>query len=171
MKSLLCLCLILLTASQLSAETYSWVDDSGVWNFSDDFNSVPKKYRKNVGRRADADNSQVLQNLPELEKSQAPALKSEPATEINNKQLYNGKTHGDWRKEFDAHEVELQRLEQRLVQMQAVLKKPVNTSRSSLSSLLAEYEALRVEYKEKYRIYSELMESARRAGLTVEMKK
>ncbi len=171
MKSLLCLCIILLTASQLSAATYSWVDDSGVWNFSDDFHSVPKKYRKNVVRRGDADNSQVPQNTPELDKSQTPALRSEPVTEINSKQFYNGKTHGEWRKEFDAQEAELQRLEQRLLQMQTVLKKPDNTTRSKLSSLLAEYEALRVEYKEKYKIYSELLESARKAGLTVEMKK
>ncbi len=170
MIRILCLCFILLTASQLFAETYSWVDDAGVWNFTEDFNRIPKKYRKSVERRGDTENAQTRQKSPVQETNQTSALKSVVATDKDN-QLYNGKSYDAWRKELDAQEAELKRLEQRLEQMQSNIKKSGNISRERQSEQLREYESLSVEYKDRYKIYSDLLESARKAGLTVEMKK
>ncbi|MBV5339309.1 MAG: DUF4124 domain-containing protein [Deltaproteobacteria bacterium] len=53
MKSYICLGFILLLVAPLHAETYSWVDDSGTYNLTEDYSSVPKKYRKKVKRRED----------------------------------------------------------------------------------------------------------------------
>lgn len=170
MIRILCLCFILLAAPQLYAETYSWVDDAGVWNFTEDFNSIPKKYRESVERRGDAESAQTRQKSPVQETNQTPALKSVVATDKDN-QLYNGKSYDAWRKEFDAHEAELKRLEQRLVRMQGVIKKSGNLSREHQSEQVREYEVIRSKYKDRYKIYSDLLESARKAGLTVEITK
>ncbi|MFZ2950090.1 MAG: DUF4124 domain-containing protein, partial [Desulfuromonadaceae bacterium] len=53
MKSYICLGFILLLATPLYAETYSWVDDSGTYNFTEDYSRVPKKFQKKVKRRED----------------------------------------------------------------------------------------------------------------------
>lgn len=167
MRALLCLCLVLLTAGPLSAETYSWVDGEGVLNFSDDFNTVPKKYRKGV-KRLGEENSPVQQKDPMLEKTEAPATKPVVAADG---QLYAGKTQAAWRGEFDRQEAELKRLEIRLEQQRSVLKKAGQLSRARQTELFAEYETTRQEYNDKYKLYSDLLESARKAGLTVEIGK
>lgn len=171
MKILLSVCMVLLAAPQLFAETYSWVDEAGVSNFSDDYYSVPKKYRKSVRRSGDDDNSQPEQKSPLTEKNQTTTAKPKSAAEAD-KQLYDGKTQDMWRKEFDLHESELKRLELRLEELQQTLNaRPDQSSREQRSELYKEHEALRVEYKDKYKIYGELIESARKAGLVVEIKK
>ena len=170
MKRLLCLFIVVLTASQVAAETYSWVDDAGTTNFSDDFNSVPKKYRKKVRRFGDSDDVQTQPTEKVLQKSESSGLKSATAGDAD-KQLYNGKTQEAWRKEFEAQEAELKRLEMSLGQLQDMIKKPNQVSRERQPELYKEYEAVREEYNAKYKSYGDLMESARKAGLTVEIKK
>lgn len=164
-RTLLCLCTILLTVAPLAAETYSWVDGDGVWNFSDDFNSIPKKYRK--GAKLIGDDSSPAQ--PAAAAPQNAASASQPPTAVE--QLYSGKSQAAWRKEFDQQEAELNRLELRLEELQGKLKDAGRFSRARQTEMFAEYEAMRVEYKDKYKHYSDLIESARKAGLTVEIKK
>jgi len=170
MKTIVCMALLMLLSTQSGAETYSWIDESGTYNYSDDYNSVPKKYRKSVGRRGDEGVAKPQADAPVPVKSEATALKPATATDAD-KLLYDGKTQEDWRKGFDVREAELKRLEQRMGQIQATLKNPSNSERGSLSALIAEHEALGKEYKEKYKLYSDLVESARKAGLNVVMKK
>ena len=161
---------MLLLSTQSGAETYSWIDENGTYNYSDDYNRVPKKYRKSAGRRGDDDNTPTLQKAPLPEKNDKPGLKPVLAADTD-KQFYNGKTQAAWRKEFDVQETELKRLELRLEQLQGTIKKPGSLSRERQSELIREYETVRLEYKNKYRIYSDLIESARKAGLSVEIKK
>jgi len=157
-------------STQSGAETYSWIDDNGTYNFSDDYGRVPEKYRKSAGRRGDDGAVKPSADAPVPVKSEATAI--QPATAADaDKPLYDGKTQEVWRKEFDVREAELKRLELRMEQIQATLKNPVNSARGSLSSLITEHETLGKEYKEKYKLYSDLVESARKAGLTVVMKK
>lgn len=170
MKTIICMAVLVLLSTQSGAETYSWIDEHGTYNYSDDYNSVPKKYRKNVGRRGDDGAAKTPAEAPVPVKSEATAVK--PATAADgDKRLYDGKTQEEWRKEFDVREAELKRLELRSEQLQTILRKPVNISRGSYSELMNEYDALRKEYNEKYKLYSDLVESARKAGLTVVMKK
>lgn len=172
MRTLFCLAILMLLSAQSSAETYSWIDENGTHNYSDDYNSVPKQYRKSVGRRGDLIDPDRPQNVVTTEKISGEKKTEQPVvSDAGEKQLYGGKTHEAWRKEFDIQEAELMRLELRLGQLRASLKNPVNSTRGSFSAFLSEYDALRAEYKEKYKIYSDLIESARKAGLTVEMKK
>lgn len=171
MKFFLCLCIVLLTASQSSAETYSWVDADGVWNYSDDFYSIPKKYRKKAKRTTDEVTDQAEAKDPVSGKSEPSTPKSVIAADAQ-KQLYNGKTQEAWRAEFDLHEAELKRLEVRLEELRTTLNaKPNQLPRERQTEMYKEYEDLRVEYKGKYSAYSELIESARKAGLVVEIRK
>lgn len=170
MKTIVCMALLVLLSTQSGAETYSWIDENGTYNYSDDYNNVPKKYRKSAGRRGDDGAAKPPVDAPIPSKSESTAVK--PATAVDeDKPLYDGKTQEVWRKEFDAREAELKRLELRMEQIQTTLKNPVNSARGSLSSLIAEHETLGKEYKEKYKLYSDFVESARKAGLTVVMKK
>ena len=42
MRSFICLGFVLLLATQVNAEIYSWVDDSGTYNYTEDYSGVPK---------------------------------------------------------------------------------------------------------------------------------
>lgn len=171
MRLFLCVCILLLTAGQTCAETYSWVDADGVWNFSDDFYSIPKKYRKKAIRTADEGVAQSEANAAPAEKTELTAPKSANAADAQQ-QLYNGKTQEAWRTEFDAHEAELKRLELRLEELRNALNaKPSQIPRERQTEMYKEYEDVRVEYNGKYGAYSQLIDSARKAGLVVEMRK
>jgi hypothetical protein len=56
MKRIVALVAVMLLRSlPVMAETYTWTDNSGTVNFSDDYSSVPKEYRKNVRKLGDMD--------------------------------------------------------------------------------------------------------------------
>ncbi len=162
---------VLLLASQAGAETYSWIDDSGTHNFADDLSSVPRKYRKKVKRLGDTGNEPAVQR-PATPEKKSDTVQAPPASQSSaagdDKQLYDGKSRAVWRQEFDAHEAELQRLEQRLDVLQ---KQTANINAEQFAALKKDYDETRVLYLEKYKLYSELIGSARKAGLVVEMKK
>lgn len=157
--------------TQVSAETYSWVDDNGTYNFSEDFSSVPKKFRKKVKRLGDAGGGTVAPSSASTEKKSdvvlAAPVKSTPAA-ADDKQLYNGKSRDAWRQEFDTHEAELKALEQRLDEIQ---KQSTKASAEQFAVLKKDHDEARALYQQKYKVYSDLMESARKAGLSVEIKK
>lgn len=173
MKTIICMAVLLMLSTQSSAETYSWVDENGTYNFSDDYNSVPPKYRKSAGRRGNAASLESPQNTAVAEEKPALPENSEKMSGLQggDKQLYGGKTQETWRKELDVQVAELMRLEKRSEQIQTKLNKPVGISRSEYSALLNEYNSLRSEYDEKYKVYNDLIELARKAGLTVTNKK
>jgi len=172
MKRFIIVVAMLVMTTQAGAETYSWVDDKGTYSFSDDLSSVPKKYRKKAKRLGDAGSEPAAQPPASAEKKsdavQAPPVKPTPGA-ADDKQLYDGKNRDAWRQEFDVHEAELKTLEQRLDVMQ---KQTVNNmAAEQFATLKKEYDETKALYQQKYKVYSELIESARKAGLTVEIKK
>jgi len=46
---------MLLWSLPVMAETYTWTDKDGTVNYTDDYYSVPKAYRKNVRKLGDVD--------------------------------------------------------------------------------------------------------------------
>lgn len=182
MRFVLVIVFMLMLAGELGAETYSWVDESGTYNFSEDLSRVPKKYRKNVNRRGDMRKQDAAPAASPANASPEKSTQADPrqVEDSNGKsgglpggdtQLYGGKTQDAWRKELNVHESELNRLEQQLDQLQKQIKKPTGLSRERQSELVKEYENTRTNYNQKYKIYSELIESARKAGLVIEIKK
>jgi hypothetical protein len=154
------------------------VDENGTFNFSEDLSRVPKKYRKNVSRRGDMGGQGTAPANAGTEKSkQADPRQVEDSNGKpsglpgGDNQLYGGKTQDAWRKELNVHESELKMIEQQLDQIWKQINKPMGISRVRQSELTREYENTRVTYNQKYKIYSELIESARKAGLVIEIKK
>lgn len=172
MKSYICLGFILLLAAPLHAETYSWVDDSGTYNFTEDYSSVPKKYRKKVRRREDIQ-QEVPSVPPDSENASGKTEKAETksaVTQGDDKRLYGGKSRDDWRKELDVLEAELKGIEQHMEQVRKQAYDPKEISRVQLDEFKKEYEDSRVAYNQKYKEYTELIETIRKAGIQVDIK-
>lgn len=175
MRTLLGMALVLALAAPLGAETYSWVDDQGTYNYTEDFSQVPKKYRKKVNRRGDLSPAKGgASSSVGTEKSGAGESRSGGAQAGNgggNARLFGGKSEEAWRSELNLHELELRRLELLMEDQQREAQAPGGVSRERMAALIKEREESRAEYNRRYKAYLELLESARKAGFTVEMKK
>lgn len=173
MKSCICLGFILLLAAPLHAETYSWVDDSGTYNFTEDYSSIPKKYRKKVKRREDIQ-PEAQSVSPDSGSTSGKIEKMEPKPAVaqgNEKELYGGKSLADWRKELDVLEAELKSIEQHMEQVRKQISDTKEISRVQLDELKKDYDESRETYKQKYKSYTELIEIIRKAGIQVDIKK
>lgn len=175
MRALLGMAMVLTLAAPLGAETYSWIDDQGTYNFTEDFSQVPKKYRSKVNRQGDV--SPAKGEAPSgvgSEKSgagDASPRGAQAGTSGGNAPLFDGKTEEAWRSELNLRELELRRLEAILDDQQKEVQAPGGVTRERMTTLVKEREEIRSEYNLKYRAYLKLLESAQKAGFTVEMKK
>jgi len=180
MRVLFVIGMVLALAAPLYAESYSWVDDSGTFHFTEDYSRIPKKYRNKVNRRGDmSEQTQApAAGGPEDkagagESSKADASGGKTAAkpgDSNQQQLFGGKTEDAWRNEVALQEQELNKLEGALdtLRKQAAAR---GLSREQYAELKKEYDDARATYDQKYKDYSNLLESAKKAGLRVEMRK
>lgn len=165
---------ILLLASPLHSETYSWVDDGGTYNFTEDFSRVPKKYRKKVKRSEDVQQevkphvSPVSGNISR--QSEKVDVKSDAVPDGGN-ELYGGKSRTAWRKELDEREAELNSIEQHMEQVRKQISDPKGVTKAQFEMLKKDYDDNRAAYGQKYKSYTELIETIRKAGIPVEIKK
>ncbi|MFA7403726.1 MAG: DUF4124 domain-containing protein [Pelobacteraceae bacterium] len=174
MKLFLCIGFVLLFTTQLHAETYSWIDDSGTYNFTEDYSSIPKKYRKKLKRRDDVPQEAAPQAAANSEKPVRQTEKTDAKTaEVagGEKELYGGKSRAAWRKELDERETELSRIEQRMEQLRKLISEDKGFSKARFDDLRKEYGDNRANYDQKYKSYAELIETIRKAGIPVEIKK
>jgi hypothetical protein len=174
MKFLLSLSVIFLMTAESGAETYSWVDDSGTYNFTEDLSSVPKKYLKKVNRLGDMGRDSASQAPSSPEKKSDPPetpVEKPVSTPVEAKDLYKGKSYDAWRIEMNVQEAELTKLEKHLDEIYKESIKRPGLPRDQFEILRKDYDDTKAIYGEKYKVYSELIESARKAGLTVEIKK
>jgi len=174
MKSFLCFGFVLLFTTQLHAETYSWIDDSGTYNFTEDYASIPKKYRKKVKRRDDVPQDAAPQAAANSEKPVRITEKADGKTaEVagGDKDLYGGKSRAAWRKELDVQEAELNSLERRTEQLKRQIVESKGLSAAQVEVLKKDYNDSRADYDQKYNNYKELIETVRKAGITVEIRK
>ncbi|MHB8122013.1 MAG: DUF4124 domain-containing protein [Desulfuromonadaceae bacterium] len=167
MKSCICLGFILLLAAPLHAETYSWVDDSGTYNFTEDYSSIPKKYRKKVKRREDIQ-PEAQSVSPDSGSTSGKIEKAEPKPAV---ELYGGKSLADWRKELDVLEAELKSIEQHMEQVQKQIYDTKEISQAQFNELKKDFDESRRTYDRKYKSYTELLETIRKAGIQVDIKK
>jgi replicative superfamily II helicase len=178
MKQLIALIAVLLWALPLMAETYSWVDESGTVNFTEDYSRVPQKYRKKVNRRGDIGG----QPAPASRDTDTAAGKTgqplKPQTTNGNtvaadagKGLYDGKKTELWQQEFQARDVELKRLERQLVDLEALIKKPAGISKERAFGLPQEFKETQKRYNDALKRYNELNDVANKAGLPAEFRK
>lgn len=170
MKTLFYLGFILLLAPPLQAETYSWVDDSGTYNFTEDYSRVPKKFQKKVKRREDLTPQVSPEHGDATDQTDKTGAKS-AAVPGDEMELYGGKSRDTWRKELDVLEAELNGIEQRMELLRKQIYDPKGVSKVQFEELKKDYDDNRAMYDKKYKSYSELIEAVRKAGIPVEIKK
>ncbi len=172
----ICIAFVLLLSTSLQAETYSWVDDSGTYNFTEDFSRIPPKYQKKVQRRGD--NQQQQEVRPQ--EVAAPQIISRPpektdsktdGTMATDKGLYGGKSYADWRRELDSLEAELVGIEQNAEQLRKQIYELKGYPPARVDALKKEYDENRAQYDQKYKNYLGVVEAVRKAGVVVEFKK
>ncbi|HIJ81368.1 MAG TPA: DUF4124 domain-containing protein [Desulfuromonadales bacterium] len=173
MRHIIVLITLLLIPMLAGAETYSWVDEAGSYNFTDDYSKIPKKFRNKVNRHGDATPDPSPPPAPAVQKTSLPDKQpaSVATTPQDDKQLYAGKSYSAWRTEKEKKEDELKVIDQQLVQIQNQLAQTKGISREQIESLKLQYRDTRNRYDHEYKSYTELVETIRKAGLTVEMPK
>jgi replicative superfamily II helicase len=171
MKLLIVFTGVMLWAAPLLAETYSWVDEKGTYNFTEDYSRVPQKYRKNVEKR-DSIEAPPIPAASSTASSAGSAAKSAAGTGKENVQavapekLFGGKTQAAWLQELTTAQNELKRLDARVKELGMQVKNAgaYNVTRSYVD-LERHYNATVEEYNKANIRFGSLMDSARKAGL------
>ena len=170
MKLLIAFAGFMLWAAPLLAETYSWVDEKGTYNFTEDYSRIPIKYRNSVEKRDGIE-------APPAPSSAAPAVSAgSPANaaagtgkdETKAPQLYGGKTRAAWEQELTTAQNEVKRHEARIKELEVQLKNAgaYNVTRSHAEQQQQYLDSVNNFNKASARFF-ELMESARKAGLNL----
>ena len=114
---------------------------------------------------------QPRRRLPQYLKHADKADTKSAAVPGDDRELYGGKSRADWRKELDVREAELSSIEQHMEQLSRQISGPKGISAGQLEISKKDYNDSRVTYDQKYKSYTELIETIRKAGITVEIKK
>ena len=132
MKMAVLTIVLLFAAVPLFAETYTWVDDQGTVNFTEDRGNVPARYRKKVKVVGEVE-------LPPAEAPQGgekPAAKGkgeavlQPVRQEKKKAAYGGKESDAWKTEFARLDNDVKAAEKQLVEARNRLKDTSTMSRA-----------------------------------------
>jgi len=173
MKLICVLAVVLLWTTPLLAETYSWIDDDGTYNFTEDYSSVPKKYRSKLDKRGDMGASPVSKEPASATSGSGVAPPAGPKNAASGKPesaagSLGGKSYDQWKQEFSEREVAMQAISKRIDEIDALLKK--NSSNNEQNrSLVAERNKAVEQYTEMRRQYDQQVEMARKAGFQVDI--
>jgi hypothetical protein len=174
MKQYICLGFMLMLTSPLYAETYSWIDDSGTYHYTEDFYSVPQNYQKKVKRQADVQQDVKPPAVAESESAlkQSGKAEAKSADVSGDNELYGGKSPAVWRKELDDLGAELNSIAKHMEQLNGSFSEKAGiSSRDQYMALKKDYDDSQTAYDLKYKQYSELLEKIRKAGIKVDIKK
>ncbi len=175
-----CICLLTgIMAGPVNAETYTWTDQSGTVHFTEDYSSVPKKYRKKVGRRGDVGATAPEQNSAGEGSDGQAGKQTEPAAaKADNKSdagaaegVYGGKPLDEWRREFSDREALLRGMDKRIKEIEATVKKPASyISREQIQALSQEHQEAVQKYNDALAQYNQLLDTAKKAGVPFTIK-
>lgn len=173
------LAMILFLSPPVMAETYTWTDKNGTVNFSDDYSNVPKQYRKKVLRHGDMDHATPApahtgpgdgQRQP-VPPSVPETAKIDAAGTYSGNGLYDGRKAEAWQQEFRTRETEVKQLENQLVQLEELIKKPAGISQERMQGLPQEFRETQKRYNEALKVYNDLNAAANKAQLPAEFRK
>jgi hypothetical protein len=176
MKLILAVAGILIFAAPLMAETYSWEDEKGTVNFTENYTSIPAKYRKKARKLGDmgADTSSVppaaVSGAKATSAVRTPAgTGAGPAAESSG--LFNGRKPEAWQQEMRPLYAEVKRLEQQLVELESLIRKPAGISKSRADGLPQEFRETQKLYNQALKQYNSLNDEANTVGLPAEFRK
>lgn len=175
---LACFCIY---AAPLFAEIYSWTDSSGTVNFTEDYSSVPPKYRKKVNRREDTGGQPAqAEHAPDVAltdskgigeaKTGAVAAEKDAKTSSPDAS-YGGRKFEEWKRDFEVQGSELKTLEAKVKEIEAVRNQMNNSSgrysRDQLQRMYESHNAAVESYNKAIERYNLLVESAKKAGVPI----
>jgi hypothetical protein len=175
MKLRIALVGIMLWAAPLFADTYSWVDENGTYNFTEDYSRVPKKYRDSVQKRDGMENPSAPVESPSAGTA-APAGSAATSSAGSGQadaksgasdELFGGKTRRAWQQELTAAQNEINRREVRVKELEAQLKNAgaYNVTRAHAEQQQQYLDAMN-DYNKATARFVELLDAARKAGLS-----
>jgi uncharacterized protein DUF4124 len=174
--SVFCISMVLIALSAI-ADTYTWVDDQGTVNFTEDLGNVPARYRKKVKVFGDVE-------LPPAEVNEGgekPARKGkvEGAREIKpgapaagkdkKKAVYGGKESETWKAEFAALDADVKAAEKQLVETRHRMQDTGGMSRYEFLTLQNTLKSLENSVLLRRKKLEELKKEAETAGLPAEL--
>lgn len=177
MKSIIVAAAVLMCATPLLAETYTWEDERGVTSFTDEYSNIPAKYRKKA---------QKLEGLEEKAPPSAPVRDNGPAKSLADSKtspekgmlpagattgLYGGRKGADWLQQMRPLYVEVKRLEQQLEELGSLIRKPAGISKTRMDGLPAEFKETQIQYNQALKQYNALNDEANKVGLPLEFRK
>jgi len=116
--SFVLLVLIFSSAELSNADTYKWVDNQGVVNFTDNLDAVPKKYRSKVKVTPSGDASASAPNQEKSGKNMEPDKQSEATASTPGRpegpKLYGGHDEKWWKSSYASIRGELKSLQDNL---------------------------------------------------------
>jgi hypothetical protein len=179
MKAIIVTVSLALWAAPLMAETYSWIDDSGTFNFTEEYSSIPKKYRAKAAKRGDMAGSPSVQQAPAAASSEkktssdagvAVQNKTEGVSSIGNS--YGGRKFEEWKRDLDVVESEVKKLESKMNAAEAERGAMANGgySREEIQRQNDRLNAAINAYNEAIGRHGQLVESAKKAGVPVNIK-
>jgi len=176
MRLILVLAGILVFAAPLMAETYSWEDETGTVTFTENYTSIPAKFRKKARKLGDMGSDTSSAPPAAVSGAKAtPAVKATAGTgaglagEADG--LFNGRKPEAWQQEMRPLYAEVKRLEQHLVELESLIRKPTGISRSRYDGLSQEFRETQRLYNQALKQYNSLNDEANTVGLPAEFRK
>lgn len=170
----------LFAAFPLLAETFTWTDENGTTNFTEDYSNIPPKYRNKVHKREEI----------EYDKPPAQSVKSggkdgnsvgvqpEKQNKVLKNQfidepqgIYGGKKDEVWASAFRAINSEISSLEQKIREAEELNKKPAGLNTEQINRLPQEIVSLITQRNDAIKRYNELNDRANTAGVPAEYRK
>lgn len=177
---LLILLVLCTTKSTLFAETYTWVDENGTMNFTDNLSSIPQKYRKKALKREEIEyGSPSIQSAASRTKEEnsvnvqpekqikAPSSQSK----VEPRGVCGGKGCDEWASEFRARNSEISSLEQQIRHSEELLKNPTGLNKEQIYRLPQEIVSLITQRNDAIKRYNEFNDTANRAGVPPDYRK
>jgi hypothetical protein len=164
---------MLVWTSPLMAESYSWIDDSGTYNFTEDYSKVPKKYLKKVNKREDmggdsgSKDSAVPSTAPKGS-SASDSKKTDTGKPADPSTGLSAAAYDQWKQEFSDREAAMGTVKAKAKEIELQLSKGTQNAEQR-KSLIAEHNALIGQFTELKKQYEQQVEKARKAGFQIEM--
>lgn len=178
MKNSIIIAVLILFAIPAAAATYTWVDNRGTVNFTEDLGNVPSKYRKKV-KVLDAEEEatpaepvetiETVKPAPKV-KGTEPAREHAVAVEKELRKTYGGKTSEAWEKEFGQLNAAIKASEDQLAELKGRLSDTSKMSRGDYLSIQRTIKIVEDRITGLRNKHDALNENANKAGVPKELR-
>ena len=165
---MLCISLVLF-ALPVIAETYTWEDDHGTVNFTEDLGNVPKKYRKKVKIVGEDElpspEANVGNGKPAVKEKTEGSREPKEKAPAAQQGVYGGKDAKVWKSEFNSLDGDVKAAEKQLVEMRNRMKDTSGMSRTEYLNIQSTIKSLELSVLERRKKLDDFKKEADTAGV------